>query len=99
MSNESDRDVRTASVRLDETGRLVVSAVDSGPLVERIFGDSDYEFWYTVAADKVAVLAARIGSSPDRIVDDIRTQWRGPRFSELQGILREPEIDASFHSY
>lgn len=99
MSSESDRDVRTATVRLDETGRLVVSAVDSGPLVERIFGDSDYEFWYTVAADKVAVLAARIGSSPDRIVDDIRTQWRGPRFSELQEILREPEIDASFHSY
>ena len=99
MSSESDRDVRTATVRLDETGRLVVSAVDSGPLVERIFGDSDYEFWYTVAADKVAVLAARIGSSPDRIVADIRTQWRGPRFSELQEILREPEIDASFHSY
>lgn len=99
MSNELDRDVRSSSVRIDETGRLVISAVDSGPLVERIFGDSDYEFWYTVAADKVAVLAARIGSTPERIVDDIRTQWRGPRFYELQEILREPEIDASFHSY
>lgn len=96
---DANPDVRTASVRLDDTGRLIVSVVDSGPLVERIFGDSDYEFWYTVSADRVPKLAERIGAPADRIVEDIRSRWLGEQFYELESILKEPEIAAKFHSY
>jgi hypothetical protein len=42
-----------------ESGDLVFEAQDVGALPLEIFGDSDYEWWVTVAAsDKPAVLAA-----------------------------------------
>lgn len=99
MSEESERDVRTVSVEIDGKGQLVVSVVDSGPLVERIFGDSDYEFWYRVSADRLVPLAARLGSEPDHLLEEIRSHWLGEKFYELESILKEPGIEAKFSSY
>jgi hypothetical protein len=42
-----------------ESGDLVLEGQDVGALPREMFGDSDYEWWVTVAAaDKPAVLAA-----------------------------------------
>lgn len=40
-------------------GALRLSGVDSGPSVERTYGDWDYEYWATISAtDQPAALAA-----------------------------------------
>jgi len=98
MSSES-RDQRVVSVFFDDHGNLVIEVVDSGPLVEKFFGDSDYEFWYRVAADRVDELATRLGSDRAKILETIEEQWLGEKFYELEAILREPGIEARFSSY
>jgi uncharacterized protein YciI len=41
-----------AELRLEETGDLVLEGFCAGPLAERIFGDSDWEYWVTVPAEQ-----------------------------------------------
>ena len=88
---DSNRSYRWVTVRQEESGEVVFSAVDSGPLVESVWGDSDYEFWYRVQPDSLSNLAIRIGSTPDTLIDDLKVHWLKERFSELQDILREPD--------
>lgn len=96
---ESSKSYRWVTVHQEENGEIVFSAVDSGPYVESVWGDSDYEFWYRVQPDRIEALTIRIGSKPDTLMDDLRAHWLKERFSELQDILREPEISAKFSSY
>lgn len=96
---DNNRNQRWVTVHQEESGEIVFSAVDSGPLVESVWGDSDYEFWYRVQPDSLNNLATRIGSTNDSLLDDLKAHWLKERFSELQDILREPDIDAKFSSY
>lgn len=99
MPEEPRPDVRSISVQFVENGDLVVEVVDSGPLVEKFFGDSDYEFWYRVSADRLEPLAIRLGCDLEHLLEEIRAHWLGERFYELEVILKEPGIAAKFTSY
>lgn len=47
--SKTDDDVRSIIAYVeDETGDLVIDGQDIGPLVERIWGDSDYEYWLRI---------------------------------------------------
>ena len=39
-------------LRVDADGNLVLAGYCAGPLAERFFGDDDWEYWLTVAADQ-----------------------------------------------
>jgi hypothetical protein len=54
-----------------ESGDLVFEAQDVGALPQEMWGDSDYEWWVTVAAaDKPAVLAALRAEHGEPAVED-----------------------------
>lgn len=91
--------VRTITVNRDDNGTLIIAVVDSGSHVEDFWGTDDYEFWYQVPAGRIDTLAQRLNTTPDQIVDEINTNWRGDRFYALEEILKEPGIDAKFTSY
>lgn len=91
--------MRIITVNRDNSGTLVIEVVDSGPLVEDFWGTDDYEFWYRVPAERIDALARRLSTTPDQIVDEIKTKWRRDRFYALEEILKEPGIEAEFTSY
>ncbi len=93
------RNSRMISSEVNDAGDLVISVVDHGPLMEEFWGDSDYEFWYRVPVERVGVLARRVGTTPEMLVEEIKENWRGDQFYELEQILRSPEIEAKFFSY
>ena len=52
---------RFVFARIEENGNLIVEGQDVGKAPQECFGDSDYEFWVTVAAaDKDRVMLALI---------------------------------------
>ena len=93
------RNSRRISSEVNAAGDLVISVVDHGPLVEEFWGDSDYEFWYRVPAERVGVLARRLRATPEMLVEEIKEKWRGEQFYELEQILKSPDIEAKFASY
>lgn len=52
-AHRGERSSRTVDLYLNEDGAIKVEGGDVGPAVEQAFGDSDYEFWATVAPDEV----------------------------------------------
>ncbi len=50
------RNRRTVDLTLHENGSLRLDAQDIGSEVERLLGDSDYEFWADIAAIDVPAL-------------------------------------------
>lgn len=98
LVNESGTNSRRVTATLRSTGELEIAGVDSGPLVEQVFGDSDYEFWFTLASAAVPLLAERVGAADvARLLDVLAATWSGEKFSELEELLRE--LGASFRSY
>ena len=91
--------VRIITVNIDDKGTLVISVVDSGSHVEDFWGSDDYEFWYRVPADRIDTLARRLDTTADKIVDEIKANWRGVQFYALEEILNMPDINAKFTSY
>ena len=67
---------RSIMVTLEPNGTLMVDAQDMGPLVQQVFGDSDYEFWVRVppeAAGRLAfALLKKMYGGRDRAVDEFR---------------------------
>lgn len=98
LVNQGGPDRRRVTASLSADGVLVIAGVDSGPLVEQIFGDDDYEFWYTVDADSLPRFMDRLGvAERDRLLDALVADWSGERFSALQEVLRA--VGATFHSF
>jgi hypothetical protein len=90
---------RSIAFRIDDSGDLVISVVDHGPMVEEIWGDSDYEFWYRIPAERLEVLAQRLGTTSELLFDWLSVNWRGDRFCDLEDILEGSDIAAEFSSY
>jgi hypothetical protein len=44
----------------DGSGRFVIAGQDIGEAPMRVFGDSDYEYWYTFDADQETLLASKL---------------------------------------
>ncbi|MFM7253168.1 MAG: hypothetical protein ACKO27_08915 [Ilumatobacteraceae bacterium] len=97
LVNESGPNSRLVTATLQATGQLVISAIDTGPLVEQFHGDSDYEFWFTLAKDAVPALVEKVGAeNVAQLLDVLATTWSGERFPDLEELLRD--LGASFHS-
>lgn len=61
LVEEHGENPRFIDASINENGDLVVSGQDFGPIVRELFGDSDYEYWLTVASDnKDKVLKALV---------------------------------------
>lgn len=90
---------RSIAFRIDDSGDLVISVVDRGPVVKEIWGDSDYEFWYRIPAKRLEVLAQLLGTTNELLIEELSAKWRKDRFDDLQEILKSPEINARFSSY
>src|SRR3954447_2877519 len=77
------------SAHLDESGDLVLSGQDLGPVTAMVSSDGEYEYWYVVAAADIPALLTRLGSPADaHVLSVLRTSWRDERSSELETIIR-----------
>ncbi|MBI2390110.1 MAG: hypothetical protein HYV09_11030 [Deltaproteobacteria bacterium] len=80
---------RVVTVGFDEHDNLVFTGQDLGAYVEEVFGDSEYEFWYTVPAERIAEFAALVGIDPSEPIAGLLARWKGDeRFAELQRRMR-----------
>ena len=82
-------------VRIDvlvdaETGDFVMEGADTGPTVERIFGDDDYEYWVTVPKEHKDQLLLYL-------VQEVFGGGTGT--SAPTGWLKEKGIPHEFYSY
>ena len=90
--SDPESDSRRLDVYVDEAGDLVMEGTDTGPAVERFFGDDDYEYWVTV---------------PERykdwlLLNVIKDRFAGERpdpNSAFKGWLEEKGIPYEFHAY
>lgn len=98
LLREGGENSRIVRASIDESG-LVIEGHDMGPLVEQIFGDSDYEYWYRVPTTRLDDFAARIGAEPDTILPTLESDWSGPKYYDLVEILRDPDLGIRFHSH
>jgi len=57
-TSEGDRNILRAVVTV--AGDLELEGQDIGPGVEKIFGDSDYEYWHTVNAEYVPLVLLQL---------------------------------------
>jgi hypothetical protein len=72
-------------VKIDDSGALVLEAVDAGPEVERLFGDSDVEAFVTIKPQDKDALLLHLVKAQFSSADTFR-QW-----------LKERGIQAGFH--
>ena len=67
---------RSICVTLEPDGALMLDAQDMGPLVQEVWGDSDYEFWCRIppeAAGKLAfALLRKLYANREQAVDELR---------------------------
>ena len=82
---------RFLDAEINESGDLVFSGQDMGPIVEQIFGDSDYEYWLTIRSkDKDSVLLA--------LLEIFFKEHKIP-FNEFRELLESKGIPSEFTSY
>lgn len=67
---------RSIRVTLGDDGTLMLDAQDMGPLVEQMWGDSDYEFWCRIPPEGAARLAyallKKLYANREQAVDELR---------------------------
>lgn len=67
---------RSIRVALEPDGTLMVDAQDMGPLVQEMWGDSDYEFWCRIppegAAKLAYILLRKLYANREQAVDELR---------------------------
>ena len=82
---------RFLDAEINESGDLVFSGQDLGPIVEGVLGDSDYEYWLTIKSrDKDSVLIA--------LMEIFFKEHKIP-FNEFRELLESKEIPSEFSSY
>ncbi|QIQ87084.1 hypothetical protein [Erythrobacter sp.] len=83
-SDQNAQSRRTIDLTLRANGSIRLEAGDVGPLVERMFGDGDYEFWVTVEPDAVAALCFAL--LQDRFSGDANAIDHLRSFCEAEGV-------------
>jgi len=67
---------RSICVTLEPDGALMLDAQDMGPLVQEVWGDSDYEFWCRIPPEAAAWLAfallRKLYANRAQAVDELR---------------------------
>jgi hypothetical protein len=71
---QDDENFRSIMPTLEPSGTIMVDTQDMGPLVQQVFGDSDYEFWIRVPPEAVGRLAFALLKKlyAGRDVDEVR---------------------------
>lgn len=57
LARQEGTEFRSVRLALEGDGAVRLEAQDMGPSVEKIWGDSDYEFWVRVAPSSLSKLA------------------------------------------
>ena len=57
LARQEGTEFRSVRLSLEDDGAIRLEAQDRGPLVEQVWGDSDYEFWVSVAPASLPKLA------------------------------------------
>jgi hypothetical protein len=100
---EDTLDERGAShrwVTMTGDGGLHIRGQDIGPMVERFFGEREYEFARAVAPAAVPALRDALGIGPDDdLLDAICARFNGPGSSDaLERYIQERGIETEFWS-
>lgn len=86
---------------IDESGQLVVEGYDSGELVERTWGDSDYEYSLKLKIASVEKLKQHLEVNKDEgLLLKIQQEFGGARaFSQFKNFLDQKEIEYDYFSW
>jgi hypothetical protein len=57
IARQEGTEFRSVRLTLEDDGAIKMDAQDMGPIVEEIWGDSDYEFWVHIAPAALPKLA------------------------------------------
>jgi len=83
----------------NEKGQLIFDGYDIGKTVEDAWGDSDYEYGYTIEAVEVEKLYSLLGignSNRHSLLSELKKRFEGNRaYSELGDFMEENNIDYS----
>ena len=78
---------RSIRINLEADGTLMLDAQDMGPLVQQVWGDSDYEFWCRVPPEAIGTLALalikKLYAGREQAVDEFRA------LCAAEGVLHE----------
>lgn len=88
-SESKGADQRHLWANLDGAGDLIVSGQDLGPSVEKIFGDSDYEWSHTVPSAYVPQFLQMLGGEPGVDAMTVLSQFVGTKSYEIDRVLQE----------
>jgi hypothetical protein len=87
---DEGRESTTISCRFLDNGTLRIEGQDIGPSVERLQGDSDYEYWMEIAADDIGRLV------PALLKETFNAEGR-LTFERVRDLCRENGIDSNFN--
>ena len=90
------RDTRQATARFDSYGRLAIRGVDRGPLVERVWGSSEYEWSRMVELRHVRLLRAALGCTTDsELIEKIESM----SIDEILAVISASDIPTTFFNW
>lgn len=90
------RDTRQATARFDSYGQLAIRGVDRGPLVERVWGSSEYEWSRTVELRHVRLLRAALGCTTDsEMIEKIESM----SIDEILAVISASDIPTTFFNW
>jgi hypothetical protein len=87
---------------LNADGTLGLLGLDDGKSVSDFWGEGldDYEYEYTVAADRIPALIERLGGGPgDDVLALLRRFHDDPAKHGLHRLLNTPPVEAKFHNW
>jgi hypothetical protein len=85
-------EISTLEAYLNDDGDLVLEGYDLGKAPEMMWGDSDYEYWWTVKKADVPMVLLQL-------IKDKFDQQKGYRSSQFAEWLKEKGIPVDFMSW
>jgi hypothetical protein len=101
LESQTDEDgVVCRWVALGDDGTLVIAGQDIGAIVERFFGDREYEFARSVAPEDLPLVRELLGvGAGDDLLDAIATRFTEPGGSaRLERLLADGGVPTRFWS-
>ena len=98
VSLRGGQDGRYLDAWVDSSGNLHIKGQDFGPETAVVSPDGEYEWFEIVQAGDIAQLLTVLGAPTDEdILDVLERDWRGPRSSEFERLMRNSDIDVERH--
>lgn len=94
---ESENIKISMEMYFNEKGQLIFDGFDIGKTVKEIWGDSDYEYYYTIEPEEVKKLFPLFGiatSDKKSLLLEIEKRFKGNKaYSKFGDFMRENNID------